>query len=80
MAAEQRTAESTALTLPAPVEVLHDGRWHAGTLERWSHDQDRGWRGFVWFSTAPGMRYVHWVPADRLRPTEEGHARGGPVE
>lgn len=49
------------------VEVLHDGSWYGGRLDRWKRD-DRGWVGYVWWSEGPGLTHVEWVDAERLRP------------
>src|SRR4051794_6906448 len=55
------------------VEIYYaDGRWYPGTLERWRHDPDRGWIGYVWWSEGAGLRHVEWIPADRLRPAQDG--------
>jgi len=35
-------------------------------LERWRRDPD-GWRGLVRYTEAPGLSYLNWQPADRLR-------------
>lgn len=63
------TAQSTAELLRKPVEVLHDGCWHPGTLDRWKHDY-RGWIAYVWWSEGVGLTHVEWISADRLRPTD----------
>jgi hypothetical protein len=44
----------------------HDGRWHDGQLRAWRRDDD-GCRANVCFSVAPGMRYLEWLPAERMR-------------
>lgn len=54
---------------PKPVEVLYDGQWFPGTLDRWKCDH-RGWVAHVWWSEGPGLNHVEWAPADRLRPVE----------
>jgi hypothetical protein len=51
---------------PKLVTVHRDGRWHDGQLSAWRHDID-GWRAFVSYSVAPGMRYLEWLPAERVR-------------
>lgn len=53
-----------------PVEVLHDGRWYRGSLERWRHSDERGWRGYVWWSEGVGLQHVEWILAERLRPRD----------
>jgi len=52
-----------------PCEVLHQGRWLPGTVERWRLDPD-GWRAFVRWSEGPGLTHSTWEPADRLRPQQ----------
>jgi hypothetical protein len=51
---------------PKIVTVHRDGRWHDGQLEAWRRDDD-GWRAFVCCSVAPGMRYLEWLLAGRVR-------------
>ena len=42
------------------------GHWHQGELRAWQQWQD-GWHEFVCYAVAAGMRYLEWLPADRLR-------------
>lgn len=51
-----------------PCEVLHDGIWSGGFVERWRRDE-RGWQALVRYTTAPGMSYIHWRPEAEVRRT-----------
>lgn len=51
-----------------PCEVLHDGRWVRGMVERWRRGPE-GWRALVRYTEAAGMTYLNWQPAERLRPS-----------
>jgi hypothetical protein len=53
-----------------PIEVLHDGSWYPGMLDRWKHDE-RGWVGHVWWSEGVGLTHVEWIAAARLRPKDQ---------
>jgi hypothetical protein len=51
---------------PKPVLVRPDGRWLDGDLRAWRRDRDR-WLGFVCYSESPGLRWLEWVDAERVR-------------
>ncbi len=59
------------MTLPRPVEVLHDGVWCRGWLEAYRQDTG-GWHGYVRYAVAPGRRYLQWRDAAELRRAVEG--------
>ena len=48
------------------VEVLEDGTLWPGMLRWWRRDGDR-WLAFVDITNRPGITYVRWVPAERVR-------------
>jgi hypothetical protein len=48
------------------VLVRRDGRWLDGDLRAWRRDVD-GWLGFVNYSASPGIRWLQWVDAGRVR-------------
>ena len=49
----------------------HEGQSYPGFLRAWMHHHRHGvWRAWVQFNTSPGMTYLHWVPAGRVRPVE----------
>jgi hypothetical protein len=48
-----------------PVEVLHAGAWVTGWLEAYRRD-DEGWRAMVRYTTAQGMQYLQWRPAEQI--------------
>jgi hypothetical protein len=52
---------------PKLVIVRREGRWCDGQLRAWRRD-DIGWRGFVCYGTEPGLRWLEWVDAERVRP------------
>jgi hypothetical protein len=49
-----------------PVTVRRDGRWYGGQLRAWRQDH-HGWLADVLYAVAPGLRYLEWVPAERVR-------------
>jgi hypothetical protein len=51
---------------PNIVVVRRDDRWCDGELHAWRHNPD-GWRGYVRYATSPGLSYLEWVNADRVR-------------
>lgn len=53
--------------LDTPVEVLVDGTWWPGFLERRRQAGD-SWEGFVRWSTAPGENRIGWHPYEQIRP------------
>jgi len=55
------------------VEVLHEGTWHLGVLERWRRDDGR-WLGFV-RSSGAGQRLGYWVDQEHIR-TVAGQGNG----
>ncbi|HYO31339.1 MAG TPA: hypothetical protein VES21_00715 [Nocardioidaceae bacterium] len=57
------------------VAVERDGAWHRGELTAWQRWSD-GWHGFVLYGVAPGMRYLEWLPAARLRQAVAGSTGG----
>ena len=52
---------------PRPVLVHRGDQWCDGELRAWRRDYE-GWRGYVRYSVSPGMRYLTWIHADRMRP------------
>jgi hypothetical protein len=54
---------------PKHVVVHRHGRWCDGELRAWRRDLD-GWRGYVRYAVSPGLRYLEWVAAERVRPTQ----------
>jgi hypothetical protein len=40
--------------------------WHDRWLRAWRRDLD-GWRGYVRYAVSPGIRYLEWVAAERVR-------------
>ncbi|HET6908044.1 MAG TPA: hypothetical protein VFH54_01795 [Mycobacteriales bacterium] len=53
-----------------PVEVLTDGQWYPGILDRWRRCDQRGWIGHVWWYRGVGLQHVEWIKAEQLRPSE----------
>jgi hypothetical protein len=53
---------------PRAVLVHRDGRWHDGELRAWRKDLD-GWLGFVCYAESAGLRWLEWVPVERVRPS-----------
>jgi hypothetical protein len=51
---------------PKIVVVGRDDAWHDGELRAWRRDLD-GWRGYVRYAVSPGIRYLEWVAAERVR-------------
>jgi hypothetical protein len=51
---------------PKPVVVRREDHWHDGELSAWRKDLD-GWLGYVRYAVSPGMRFLEWVDADRVR-------------
>jgi hypothetical protein len=51
---------------PKLVLVRRDDHWCDGELRAWRRDLD-GWVGYVRYAVAPGMRYLEWVSAERVR-------------
>ena len=49
-----------------PVVVRRDGSWHDGDLRAWRRDLD-GRRGYVRCAVSPGIRYLEWIAAERMR-------------
>ncbi len=45
--------------------MLEDGEWHLGFATAW-----RAERVSVEYTTAPGMRHLAWVPAERVKRVE----------
>jgi hypothetical protein len=60
------------------VTVERDGRWQRGELSAWQRWPD-GWHGFCLYGVAPGMRYLEWLPAERVREAAPASACPGPV-
>ena len=56
-------------------EVLHDGAWYPGVLERWRKENDQRWVGFV-RSSGAGHENVYWVNREHIR-TANGTATNG---
>jgi hypothetical protein len=50
-----------------PFLLRRDGRWLDGDLRAWHRDID-GWLGYVCYPESAGLRWLEWVPAERLRP------------
>jgi hypothetical protein len=57
----------------------------AVTGTRWGARDVTGWLGFVVYSESPGMRYLEWVDAERVREApvvvrrQQEHASRGPA-
>jgi hypothetical protein len=51
---------------PKLVTVQRDGRWYDGQLRAWHRDAD-GWQANLVYEVAVGIRYLDWVPAERVR-------------
>jgi hypothetical protein len=47
-----------------------DGNWYAGELQAWRKDDDGAWLAFVLYGVAPGIRYLEWTEAERVRPAQ----------
>jgi hypothetical protein len=67
--------------LPRPVEVLHDGRWLAGSLVAVRREHDGGWRGLVSYTDraavvgALGSRDLLGLAGERTAPLAYYHWR-----
>jgi hypothetical protein len=63
---------------PQPVEVFHRGRWYAGDLLGWRHDEDGRCQVRV-RCVIDGLRHSAWVELSDLRlPTPAGQAPPAP--
>jgi hypothetical protein len=51
---------------PKLVVVHRDDLWCDGELHAWRRDPD-AWRGYVRYATSPGLRFLEWVAAERVR-------------
>jgi hypothetical protein len=48
--------------------VRRDDHWHDGELSAWRRDAGR-WHGFVCYAESAGLRWLEWVPVERVRPS-----------
>jgi hypothetical protein len=51
---------------PKLVVVRRDHAWRDGELRAWRRDLD-DWCGYVRYAVSPGLRYLEWLPAERVR-------------
>jgi hypothetical protein len=51
---------------PRLVAVRPDGHWCDGEQRAWRRDVD-GWLGYVCYSESPGVRWLEWLDAERVR-------------